>query len=78
MKQWHLSIKGKITIINSLALSLLIYVSSIISTPITVYREVDNIIQQFKFIWNGGTSKISKISVKYDIINRGVELQNQN
>jgi hypothetical protein len=50
-KQRCLSIKGKITIINTLALSPLIYVSSVISTPIRVYREVDNIIQKICMEW---------------------------
>ena len=71
-KQRCLSIKGKITIINTLTLSPLIYVSSVISTPIIVYREVDNIIQNF--IWNGGSSKISKISLSQNMEKGGLKL----
>jgi hypothetical protein len=55
-KQRKLSLKGKITIINSLALSSLIYVSSVIDTPQKVINEVDKIIVDF--LWNGGTAKI--------------------
>ena len=43
----HLSLKGKITVINNLALSPLIYVSSIIHTPTRAINEINNIIQNF-------------------------------
>ena len=46
-KQRKLSIKGKITIINNLALSPIIYVSSVIDTPPRVINEVNNLIQNF-------------------------------
>ncbi len=57
-KQRKLSIKGKITIINNLALAPLIYVSSVISTPQRVINEINNIVQNL--IWNGSTSKIAQ------------------
>ncbi len=57
-KQRKLSLKGKITILNSLALTPLIYVSSVVSNPYRVINEINNIIQNF--IWDGSTSKIAK------------------
>ncbi len=53
----NLSLKGKITIINILALAPLIYVSSTIDTPDKAIAQVNNIIQNF--LWNGKTSKIA-------------------
>ncbi len=50
-KQRRLSIKGKITIINSLALVPLIYVSSVISTPQRVINEINNIVQNVIWDW---------------------------
>ena len=52
-----LSIKGKITVINSLAISKLIYLASIIFVPERVYEEVKKLI--IDFIWNGKTPKIA-------------------
>ena len=52
-----LSIKGKITVINSLAISKLIYLASIILVPERVYEEVKKLI--IDFIWNGKTPKIA-------------------
>ena len=50
--------KGKITIINSLALSPLIYVAGVIDTPNKVIKEVDALITQF--LWNSKSAKIAK------------------
>ncbi len=58
-KQRTLSIKGKITIANTLALSPLIYTSSLIDTPMEALKEINDIIQNF--IWEGKTAKISQI-----------------
>ncbi len=41
-KQRRLSLKGKIKILNNLALSPLIYVSSVVDTPTKVINEVYN------------------------------------
>ena len=50
----HLSIKGKIQVINTLALSPLLYLCSMITVPRRVYQE--DIIQ--KFIWDNKPNKI--------------------
>jgi hypothetical protein len=73
-KQRHLSLKGKITILNNLALSPLIYVSSVITTPIRVYKEIDTIIQDF--IWDSKISKLSKNTLTQQIHNGGLKLCN--
>ena len=57
-KQRKLSFKGKVTIINSLGISPLVYISSIISTPQKVIHEVESII--LDFFWDGKRPKISK------------------
>ncbi len=54
----NLSLKGKITVLNNLALTLLIYVSSVIDTPAKAINEISNLIQNV--LWNGSTSKISQ------------------
>ncbi len=57
-KQRTLSIKGKITIFNTLALSPLIYTSSLIETPPEILKELNDIIQNF--IWERKTAKITQ------------------
>ena len=71
-KQRNLSIKGKITILNNLALSSLIYVSSIIDTPTRAINEINNLIKNF--IWEGKNSKISKKTLVQNIENGGLKL----
>ena len=62
----RLSLKGKITVINSLALSSLIYVASIIHVPDRVYNEIKKIVTDF--IWDGKPAKIA-----YDTLIQGIE-----
>ncbi len=50
--------KGKMTIVNTIALSPLIYTSSLIDTPMEVLKEINDIIQNM--IWEGKTAKISQ------------------
>ncbi len=69
-KQRNLSIKGKV--INSLALSPLIYLSSVFSTPKRVTDEVDKII--LDFLWNGGSAKIAKSTLVQSVENGGLKL----
>lgn len=61
-----LSLKGKITVVNSLALSKLIYLCSIIHVPDKVYSEVKSIITDF--IWDGKVAKIA-----YDTLIMGID-----
>jgi hypothetical protein len=57
-KQRNLTLKGKITIINSIALTPLIYISSIVDTPEKAISEINNVIQNI--LWNGSTKIAQK------------------
>ncbi len=56
--QRGITLKGMVTILYSLGLSPLIYVSSVIDTIDIVIKEVDSIITEF--IWKGKMYKIAK------------------
>ncbi len=71
-KQRGLSLKGKVTIVNNLALAPLIYVSSVINTPIRAIQEIDQLISDF--IWDSGKSKISKRTLTQSIEKGGLKL----
>ena len=53
-----LSIVGRINIIKTLALSKLVFICSVISTPKDFSKEVNRIV--FDFIWNHKPAKIKK------------------
>ncbi len=61
-----------ITILNNLALAPLIYVSSIIETPIKAIREINIAIQNVT--WDGSTSNISQRTFIQSISNGGLNL----
>lgn len=46
-----LSVIGKITVVKTFAISQFLYTSSVISMPIDIQNQINNII--YKFIWNG-------------------------
>ncbi len=71
-RQRHLSLKGKVTIINSLALSPLVYVSSVVDTPEKAIKEIDSLITNF--MWNNGSSKIAKQTLIQSIDKGGLKL----
>ncbi len=71
-KQKYLTIKGKVTILNNLALAPLINVSRVIDTPEKAIKEVDTIIQNV--IWEGKTTKISKNTLIQTIENGSLKL----
>ncbi len=60
-KSRYLSLKGKVKLVNILALSPLLYLASVLHTPDNVIK----VVKQCKvdFIWDGGSSKIA-----YDVI----------
>lgn len=60
-----LPLKGKITVANSLLVSLLQYPCLIVYTPERVFREYKQMI--LSFIWNGGKPKISYESITQPI-----------
>ncbi len=57
-KQRKHSLKGKITVLNNLAFTPIIYVSIVVNTPNKAIMEINNTIQNF--IWEGSTSKIAQ------------------
>ena len=65
-KTRDLSLKGKVTVLNSLALAPLIYVASVIHVPDRVLLEVKSII--IDFMWGGGSSKIA-----YNVLIQNIE-----
>ena len=71
-KQRNLSIKGKITIINNIALSPLIYTSSVTHTPEKAIKEINILIQNF--IWNNSSAKISHKTLIQNIQHGGLRL----
>jgi exonuclease III len=71
-KQRSLSIKGKITVINNLALASLIYTASVVDTPKKAITEINNILQNF--IWDGKTSKIAQQTLIQEIAKGGLKL----
>ncbi len=70
-KQRTLSLKVKITIINTLALAPLRYVASIIDIPKNAITEINNIIQHF--IWDGKTFNIAQSTVNQSIEHGGLK-----
>ena len=56
--QRSLSLKGKITVINSLLIPKLLYPSTNVCIPNKVYDEVDSLL--FKFLWDNKPAKIRK------------------
>ncbi len=71
-KQRTLSIKGKITIVNTLALSSLIHTSCLIETPPEMLKETNDIIQNF--IWDGKIAKIAQNTLIKNIEQGGLKL----
>lgn len=66
------SLKGKVTVINSLLASLLQYPTSAIYTPQRVVTEYKKIISTF--IWNGGSPKIAYKTLILPIERGGLKL----
>ena len=61
LNMWYqrdLSIVGRINIIKTLALSKLVFICSVMSTPKDFSKEVNRIV--FDFIWNHKPAKIKK------------------
>ncbi len=71
-KHRKLSLKGKITVLNNLALTPIIYVSSVGNTTNKSIMEVNNTIQNF--MWEGSTSKITHKKLIQQIEKGGIKL----
>ena len=68
----HLSLKGKITIINTLALPSLLYLASVIHVNEKVIKEVHKII--LDFIWDGKVPKVAHATLVQNISEGGLKL----
>lgn len=70
--QRDLSLKGKITILKSLAIPQLLYVTNVICVPDRYIEMIDKAITHF--LWNGKPPKIKQTTVIADIKNGGLKL----
>ena len=70
-KQRALSLKGKVVVINSLALSQLQFISAILYVPLSVIDEVNRIV--FSFLWPKKTH-VKKEIVIQDLVNGGLRM----
>ena len=68
----HLSLKGKVTVLNHLALSPLLYLANVITVPRIVIDEVKQIVTDF--LWNGKTPKIAYNVIVQNISDGGLKL----
>ena len=67
-----LSLKGKVTILNSVGYSPFLYLMSMIHTPDKVFKEIKSI--TFKFLWDGGLPKIAHSTLILPISQGGLNL----
>ncbi len=73
-KSRHLSLKGKVTIVNILALSPLHFLASVLHKPDHVIKEGKQCIAEF--IWDGASSKIAYDVIIQQIQDGGLKLIN--
>ena len=66
-----LSIYGKVTIIKSLLISKLVYVSSLLPTPASIIKQVNHII--YTFLWKG-KDKVTRLSAINDFEGGGIKM----
>jgi hypothetical protein len=71
-RQRKLSLKGKVTVINSLAASLLVYPCTTLDTPEHIIKETDKIFCEF--LWNGKVNKIARNTVIKQIEQGGLKM----
>ena len=69
----HLTLKGKITIANSLLISQMLYIASVIHIPQWAILQYNKIIRDF--IWNNQPSKIKYATLIAPIALGGMQLQ---
>ena len=66
-----LSIYGKVTIIKSLIIPKLVYISSLLPTPKEIIQELNRLL--FKFLWKG-TDKLTRLSAINEFENGGLKM----
>ena len=66
-----LSIYGKVTVIKSLIIPKLVYISSLLTTPKGIIQELNLLL--FKFLWKG-TDKVTRLSAINEYENGGLKM----
>ena len=77
LKQWSrrkLSLKGKITVINALAISLIVYPTTVLDTPANILHEINSIL--YTFLWDGKRPKIAAKVMENSIKLGGLKMPN--
>ena len=77
LKQWSrrkLSLKGKITVINALAISLIVYPTTVLDTPANILHEINSIL--YTFLWDGKRPKIAAKVMENSIKFGGLKMPN--
>ena len=73
-KQRNLTIKGKITVINSLAISLFVYPATLMTFPKCKMKEIEQIF--YDFLWRKGKHKVAKHVIESKIETGGLKMPN--
>ena len=71
-RQRKLSLKGKISVLRSVALPQMLYVSSVLYTPQWVIEEVDDLF--FDFLWSGHKPHVKREVIIGDIEDGGLKM----
>ena len=77
LNQWSrrkLSLKGKIVVINALALSTIVYPSTVLDVPIKTLEEVNRLL--YNFLWEGKRPKIAAKVIESSIKLGGLKMPN--
>jgi hypothetical protein len=77
LKQWSrrkLSLKGKITVINALALSLIVYPTTVLEAPTDFLLNINKMI--YTFLWDGKKPKIAAKVIESTIKLGGLKMPN--
>ena len=77
LKHWSqrkLSLKGKIVVINALALSIIVYPSTVIDVPIKTIEEVNRLL--YNFLWDGKRLKRAAKVIESSIKLGGLRMPN--
>lgn len=73
-KRFRPSLKGKVVILNTLVLPIIYYMSTMLSVPQFVYKEVDKMISSF--LWNGKPARIARQTLELSAREGGLGLHN--
>ena len=77
LKQWprrKLLLNGKITVINTLALSLIVYPTTVLDTPANILHEINSIL--YTFLWDGKRPKFAAKVLEIFITFGGLKMPN--